>query len=154
MWPSNTSKRRKLMAFGHWLKWVQCLSPVAMALLLENLCCHEHSPLSYHFIDLSLLGQISKACSEHLHLKLHSQVLSFPIRGKEYMEWRFQLYSFIYIFSVPMVAVLIMHGAIGFYLMTLGHLKKEIFMKYVMFILEIVCCHTCLQRVGVPNKSK
>lgn len=141
------------MAFGHWLKQFQWLFPVAMALLLDNLCCHEHSPLSYHFIDLSLLGQIIKAYSEHLYPKLNSQVLSFPC-GKEYKELRYQLHSFIYIFSVPMVPILTLHGTIGSYLMTLGHLKKETFMKYVMFILEIVCCHTFLQRVGIPNKSK
>lgn len=53
-----------------------------------------------------------------------------------------------------MVPVVMLHGTIGFYLLTLGHLKKEILMKSVMFLLEIVCCHTFLQRVGVPDKSK
>lgn len=47
-----------------------------------------------------------------------------------------------------------LHVTIGFHLLASGHLKKEIFMTSVTFLLEIVCCHTSLQRVGVPDKSK
>lgn len=53
-----------------------------------------------------------------------------------------------------MVPIVMLHGTIGFYLLTLGHLKKEILMKSVIFLVEIVCCQTCLQGVGVPDKSK
>lgn len=51
-----------------------------------------------------------------------------------------------------MVLIVMLDGTIGFYLLTLRHLKKEVFMKSVMFLLEIVCHHTFLQRVGSQKK--
>lgn len=51
-----------------------------------------------------------------------------------------------------MVPIVVLDGTIGFYLLTLRHLKKGVFMKSVMFLLEIVCHHTFLQRVGSQKK--
>lgn len=42
------------------LKWFQWLLLVAMALLKGNLYSHKHSSLSYHFIHLSPVGQMTK----------------------------------------------------------------------------------------------
>lgn len=137
---------------GHRLKWFPWLLLVAVGLLKDNVDCHEHSSLSHHLVELSLLGQMTKACSEHLHLKLDSQALSFPTRGKENTESGHQLYRFVCISSIRTVPIVTLHGTVGFYLLTLGHLKKDIFMTSVTFLLE--CCHAFLQRVGVPGKSK
>jgi len=51
-----------------------------------------------------------------------------------------------------MVPVDMVHGTIGFYLMTLRCLKKEVFMNSVTFILEIVCCHLFFKEQGSQIK--
>lgn len=52
-----------------------------------------------------------------------------------------------------MVPVVMLHGPTGFFLLTWGHLKKEILMKPVMFLSGIACCHTVLQRLDIPKKG-